>query len=152
MNDETPNQGQPMPLALTVQKRTILEALQGKETEQYPLSKWYLGALYALENPYNPDCVSQAAQSLNCLWCWIALRQHQPLNLWNPHCSISVRQPLSPTTATCRTRHPSSPIPPLVNGNKHGYLLAPHVHNRQSFLETLPEQFMEVRRGVLYLP
>ena len=64
MNDETPNQSQPMPLALTGQQRTILEALQGKETEQYPLSKWYLGALYALENPYNPDCVSQAAQSL----------------------------------------------------------------------------------------
>ena len=64
MNDETPNQNQLMPLVLTGQQRTILEALQGKETEQYPLSKWYLGALYALENPYNPDCVSQAAQSL----------------------------------------------------------------------------------------
>ena len=64
MNDETPKQNQPMPLVLTGQQRTILEALQGKETEQYPLSKWYLGALYALENPYNPDCVSQAAQSL----------------------------------------------------------------------------------------
>ena len=64
MNEEAPNENQPMPLVLTGQQRTILEALQGKETEQYPLSKWYLGALYALGNPYNPDCVSQAAQSL----------------------------------------------------------------------------------------
>ena len=64
MNEETPNEKQPMPLVLTGQQRSVLEALQGKETEQYPLSKWYLGALYALENPYNPDCVSQAAQSL----------------------------------------------------------------------------------------
>ena len=64
MNEDTPNEKQPMPLELTSQQRAVLEALQRKETEQYPLSKWYLGALYALENPYNPDCVSQAAQSL----------------------------------------------------------------------------------------
>ena len=64
MNEETPNEKQPMPLVLTGQQRSVLEALQGKETEKYPLSKWYLGALYALENPYNPDRVAQAAQSL----------------------------------------------------------------------------------------
>ena len=64
MNGETLNQKQPMPLELTGQQRVVLEALKGKETEDYPLSKWYLGALYALENSYNPDRVSQAAQSL----------------------------------------------------------------------------------------
>ena len=64
MNEETPNENQPMPLVLTGQQRSVLEALQSKETEKYPLSNWYLGALYALENPYNPDRVSQAAQSL----------------------------------------------------------------------------------------
>lgn len=37
-------------------------------------------------------------------------RQGKPLNLWNAHYSISVRQPLSPSIAICRTRHPSSPI------------------------------------------
>ena len=52
------------PLVLTARQRDVLEALKSKETEEYPVSKWYLGALYALENPYNPDRVSQAAQSL----------------------------------------------------------------------------------------
>ena len=54
----------PMPLKLTDLQLAVLEALQGKETERYPLSDWYLGALYALDNPRNPDRFSQAAQSL----------------------------------------------------------------------------------------
>lgn len=49
---------------LTIQQQMVLEALRGKETSQYPLSKWYLGALYTLDNHYNPDRISQAAQSL----------------------------------------------------------------------------------------
>ena len=51
-------------MVLTIQQQMVLEALRGKETSQYPLSKWYLGALYALDNHYNPDRISQAAQSL----------------------------------------------------------------------------------------
>ena len=53
-----------MPMVLTGQQLEVLEALRGKETEEYPLSNWYLGALYALDNHYNPDRISQAAQSL----------------------------------------------------------------------------------------
>ena len=64
MSDISPNQEQPTPLVLTHEQRAVLEALKSKETEEYPLSKWYLGALYALENPHNPDRISQAAQSL----------------------------------------------------------------------------------------
>ena len=64
VDDEIPMHEQPMPLDLTLQQQSVLGALQGKETEEYPLSKWYLGALYALENTHNPDRVSQAAQSL----------------------------------------------------------------------------------------
>ena len=41
-----------------------MESLRGKETEKYPLSQWYLGALYALEVQNNPDRISQAAHSL----------------------------------------------------------------------------------------
>ena len=52
------------PLVLTPWQRQVLEALRDKETEKYPLSEWYRGALYALDNPYNPDRISQAAQSL----------------------------------------------------------------------------------------
>ena len=52
------------PLVLTPRQQQVLEALKDKETEEYPLSKWYLGALYTLDNPYNPDRISQAAQSL----------------------------------------------------------------------------------------
>ena len=64
MNDESPNQRQPIPLRLTDQQLEVLEILKGKETKKYPLSDWYLGALYALYNHYNPDRISQAAQSL----------------------------------------------------------------------------------------
>ena len=64
MNDESPNQRRLMPLILTDQQLEVLEALKGKETKDYPLSNWYLGAVYALHNHYNPDRVSQAAQSL----------------------------------------------------------------------------------------
>ena len=53
-----------MLLVLTDQQLEVLEVLKGKETEEYPLSDWYLGALYALHNHYNPDRISQAAQSL----------------------------------------------------------------------------------------
>ena len=52
-----------MPLRLTRQQDVML-ALQSRENERYPLSQWYLGALYALDNRYNPDRISQAAQSL----------------------------------------------------------------------------------------
>lgn len=52
------------PLRLTLQQQRVLEALKDKETEKYPVSKWYLGALYALDNPHNPDRISQAGQSL----------------------------------------------------------------------------------------
>ena len=52
------------PLALTLQQRNVLDALKSNETEECPLSEWYLGALYALDNPYNPDRVAQAAHSL----------------------------------------------------------------------------------------
>ena len=62
--DTIDNQKVYEPLRLTLQHQRVLEALKDKETEKYPVSKWYLGALYALENPHNPDRVSQAAHSL----------------------------------------------------------------------------------------
>ena len=52
------------PRVLTPWERDISDALRSKETERYPLSQWYLGALYALDNPYNPDRIAQAAHSL----------------------------------------------------------------------------------------
>ena len=52
------------PLVLTPQQQEVLDALGNRETEKYPLSQWYLGALYTLENHNNPDRVAQAAHSL----------------------------------------------------------------------------------------
>lgn len=52
------------PLVLTFKQRDVLEVLESKQTEEYPLSDWYTGALYALDNHYNPDRVAQAAHSL----------------------------------------------------------------------------------------
>lgn len=52
------------PLVLIDQQRDVLEVLQSKQTDKYPLSDWYLGALYTLDNHYNPDRIAQAAHSL----------------------------------------------------------------------------------------
>ena len=52
------------PLVLTSKQWSILEVLKSEQTEKYPLSDWYIGALYALNNCYNPDRVAQAANSL----------------------------------------------------------------------------------------
>ena len=51
-------------LELSPQQQEVLSALRSSETDQNRLSRWYLGALYAINNPYNPDRISQAAQSL----------------------------------------------------------------------------------------
>ena len=52
------------PRVLTLREQDVSDALRSKETQKYPLSQWYLGALYALDNHYNPDRVAQAAHSL----------------------------------------------------------------------------------------
>ena len=52
------------PLVLTSKQRDVLEVLKSKQTEKYPLGDWYIGALYTLDNHYNPDRVAQAAHSL----------------------------------------------------------------------------------------
>ena len=51
-------------LVLTSKQQGVLEVLQSKQTEKSPLGDWYIGALYALNNHYNPDRVAQAAHSL----------------------------------------------------------------------------------------
>ena len=51
-------------LVLNSKQREVLEILQSKQTEKHPLSDWYIGALYALNNHHNPDRVAQAAHSL----------------------------------------------------------------------------------------
>lgn len=56
--------GQHGTVALTGIQQHVLDALRRVETEKYPLGDWYLGALYAIENAYNPDRISQAANSL----------------------------------------------------------------------------------------
>ena len=63
MTGDDANAGQPIPIQLTQQQQDVIRALQSRESDIYPLSQWYLGALYALVNPHNPDRFSQAAQS-----------------------------------------------------------------------------------------
>ena len=64
MNDGNENPGQPVPFRLSQRQLEVVQALQSRETERYRISQWYLGALYALDNHYNPDRISQAAHSL----------------------------------------------------------------------------------------
>lgn len=58
------NPGKPGPLQLSQRQLEVVQALQSRETEKYRLSHWYEGALYALDNHYNPDRIPQAAHSL----------------------------------------------------------------------------------------
>ena len=51
------------PLRLTSTQRDVLQLLSQKDTEKYPLSNWYLGALYAIANTNNPDRFPQATHS-----------------------------------------------------------------------------------------
>ncbi len=64
MNENFSDNDQSMSPVLDATQRQVLDALRAKETDEYPLGDWYLGALYALQNKYNPDRISQAAQSL----------------------------------------------------------------------------------------
>ena len=64
MNENFPDNNQSMSPILDATQRQVLDVLRAKQTDEYPLSDWYLGALYALQNKYNPDRISQAAQSL----------------------------------------------------------------------------------------
>ena len=52
------------PLVLTSIQRQVFEILSATKSQKYSLGDWYLGAIYAVENRYNPDRFSQAAQSL----------------------------------------------------------------------------------------
>ena len=64
MMEDTQEVREAMPLELSAQQRAVVAALQRHDSDRYPLSRWYLGALYAMDNRYNPDRWSQAGQSL----------------------------------------------------------------------------------------
>ncbi len=52
-------------LEITPRQRDIYRRLKNhRDTKQLCIGEWYLGALYALDNPYNPDRFPQAAHSL----------------------------------------------------------------------------------------
>ena len=57
-----------MPLELSPSQLAVLDSLRRRDTDRYRLSQWYLGAIYAVNNPYNPDRFSQSAQSLRELF------------------------------------------------------------------------------------
>ena len=64
MKSENPIEKNTGALELSLRQQEVLSALRSRETDRFHLSRWYLGALCALNNPYNPDRFSQAAQSL----------------------------------------------------------------------------------------
>ena len=64
MQDMSGYEGTNEPLRLTPQQQDVMQALLRRETDRYPLSRWYLGAIRTLGNHYNPDRFGQAAHSL----------------------------------------------------------------------------------------
>lgn len=52
------------PIELTSTQLQVIDILKTAKSEKYHLADWYLGAVYAAKNIYNPDRFSQAAQSL----------------------------------------------------------------------------------------
>lgn len=51
-------------IELTPIQKQILDILRNAKSKKYPLEDWYLGAIYAAKNTYNPDRLPQAAHSL----------------------------------------------------------------------------------------
>ena len=68
MSDWLENRTSREPLELTEHQDAVVRALESEETPAYPISHWYMGALYALRNENNPERVPQAAHSLRELW------------------------------------------------------------------------------------
>ena len=64
MPDRDEDLAESRPLQLTRRQEDVVRALASTEDEARPLSQWYLGALYALSNPSNPDRIAQTAHSL----------------------------------------------------------------------------------------
>ena len=64
MTDRGEEPGRPASPVLTHRQQGVLRALEVVESTRYRISLYYLGALCALDNPYNPDRISQAAHSL----------------------------------------------------------------------------------------
>ncbi|HNR38249.1 MAG TPA: hypothetical protein PKN61_04380 [Acidobacteriota bacterium] len=54
----------PGPMELNSIQKQVFEILSATKSQKYSLAAWYLGAIYAAKNIYNPDRFSQAAQSL----------------------------------------------------------------------------------------
>jgi len=52
------------PVELTSTQTQVIELLSAAKSPKYALADWYLGAIYAAKNIYNPDRFAQAAQSL----------------------------------------------------------------------------------------
>lgn len=51
-------------IELTATQKQVIEILRNAKLQKYPLGDWYIGAIYAVNNTYNPDRFSQAAQSI----------------------------------------------------------------------------------------
>jgi hypothetical protein len=52
------------PLTLTTRQQAVHELLLKRQKPNCQIAKWYMGALYAMDNHHNPDRLSQTAQSL----------------------------------------------------------------------------------------
>ena len=110
------------PLRLVPQQQRVLESLIDRETEKYPLSRWYLGALYALNHDQNPDRVAQAAHSLRELLENLPLviegldthrRPHQKPESTFPH----MRSEIGTHLLRYKERHPGDWKGQQINGD-----------------------------------
>ena len=64
-NDEIDlSNDRPKGLELSSQQIRLLACLKRLSKEKMQFDEWYLGALYVLQNPYNPERFSQAAQTM----------------------------------------------------------------------------------------
>jgi len=52
------------PFELTSKQQQVADLLKSAQKPEYPFFNWYLGALHAANNRYNPDRYSQVAQSI----------------------------------------------------------------------------------------
>ena len=148
MTDGNQPEREPAGLELSTQQRAVLEALKSRDTGRHPLSRWYLGALYALRNQHNPDRLSQAAQSLR------ELMEKLPRVTRESDVQISgydfpgKRQALSDRIRRDRKRHPEGWLDQRIDRQLARTLEDFEVYLRQSQLPGRREQVQMTVAGI----
>ena len=146
MNDGHEQLEQPILLQLTQQQKDVVRALQGRENDRYPLSQWYLGALYVLDNQRNPDRIAQAAHSLRELLEKLPMEALESDLQGNSNNFPEIRREIAARIARDQQRYPEG-----WNGKPIDRLLAETLEKASLYFEKIqqPSRREQVRLAIM---